>query len=326
MHAASAKNRWLMAATVLMLSLLIRPIASQTTTAQASPTPSQAMPKWQIAAGGKMEFDAVSVRKDISGKFKTPSFALDPGDGWQPPDGLFHSDFAPIIDIAFAYKLFLTPAESQSLLTNQPAWVWSDAYEIQARAEGKPTKDQMRLMMQSMLADRFKLAIHFETRQLPVLALTLIRPGKLGPKIRRHADGPACDVSVPPPAKGSLVKGPDLTPPGCALFMSVPKPNHMWLTGVRGVSMSLITDNLAIEAHMDRPIVDQTGLKGDYDFSLQYTEESDQPAAAGAETAPDPQGTTFLEALKEQLGMKLVRTIAPVLVPVIDHIELPSEN
>jgi len=273
-----------------------------------------------------MEFDAVSVRKDISGKFKTPSFALDPGDGWQPPDGLFHSDFALIIDIAFAYKLFLTPTEAESLLTNQPKWVWSDSYEIQARAEGKPTKDQMRLMMQSMLADRFKLAIHFETRRVPVLALTLIRPGKSGPKIRPHSQGPPCDVSVPPPAKGSLPKGPDLTPPGCALFMMVDKPNHMALIGVRGVSMSLITDSLSIDAHMDRPIVDQTGLKGDYDFSLQFTEESDQPAASGAEAAPDSQGTTFLEALKEQLGMKLIRTIAPVLVPVIDHIERPSEN
>jgi uncharacterized protein (TIGR03435 family) len=100
----------------------------------------------------------------------------------------------------------------------------------------------------------------------------------------------------------------------------------MAVIAVRGVSMSQITDQLSGVAEMDRPIVDQTVLKGDYDFSLQFTEGTNQPVASGAEATPDSQGTTFLEALKEQLGMKLVRIIATVLVPVIDHIERPSEN
>ena len=90
--------------------------------------------------------------------------------------------------------------------------------------------------------------------------------------------------------------------------------------------MPLITAYLSNEADMDRPIVDQTGLKGNYDFSLLWTEESDGPGASSANAAPDSQGTTFVEALKEQLGLKLVRTTAPVLLPVIDHIEPPSEN
>ena len=260
-----------------------------------------------------MEFDVVSIRKDISGKFKTPSFALDAGDGWQPPDGLFHSDFPLVDDIEFAYKLSDAPYEAESLLANQPKWVSSDIYEIQARAEGKPTKDQMRLMMQSMLADRFKLVIHFETRQVPVLALTLIHPGKLGPNIRPHAQGPACDVSVPPPAKGSLVKGPDLTPPGCALFQSISERNHMWLEGARDVSVPSIAaylTNDANDAGMDRPIVDQTGLDGDYDFSIQYTEESDQAAASGAEAAAGPQGTTFLATRVARAPILNARSLA----------------
>jgi len=321
-------SRVLIAVTVLLLSLLTRPLASQTATPQASPTQSPAMPQWQIAAGGKMEFDVVSIHASKPGEFTPPNFDMTAGDkaAWWPNGGLFNADFPVLIYIAFAYKLFPTPAEVESMLAHQSKWVSEEDMAIRMRASGNPTKDQARLMMQSMLADRFKLAIHFETRQVPVLALTLIRPGKLGAKIRRHADGPACDVSVPPPAKGSLAKGPDLTPPGCGLWMTVPKPNHMMLDGARDVSMPLITAYLSNEAHMDRPIVDQTGLKGNYDFSLRYSEESDQPATSGAEAAPDSQGTTFLEALKEQLGMKLVRTIAPVLVPVIDHIERPSEN
>jgi bla regulator protein BlaR1 len=321
---------WLMATAVFAFAPIasaqgnVQHRAPQSPTSQPAATQTPKVPDWQIAAGTKREFDVVSIRKDISGNFKTPSFALDPGDGWQPQDGLFHSDFPLVVDIEFAYKLSEAPYEDEYLLANQPKWVSSDIYEIKARAEGKPTKDQMRLMMQSMFADRFKLVIHFETRQVPVLALTLIHPGKLGPKLRPHAQGPACDISVPPPAKGALAKGPDLIPPGCALFMAAPKPNRVWLEGARDVSVSSIADYLSSDAGMDRPIVDQTGLNGNYDFSIQYTAEPDQQAASGAATGP--QAITLEEALKEQLGMKLIRTTAPVRVPVIDHIERPSEN
>jgi uncharacterized protein (TIGR03435 family) len=275
-----------------------------------------------------MEFDVVSIHPTKPGEFTPPNFDMTAGDkaAWWPDGGLFHADFPVSIYIVFAYKLFPTSAEGESLLAHQPKWVSEENMAISMRASGNPTKDQARVMMQSMLADRFKLAIHFETRQVPVLALTLIRPGKLGPKLRPHAQGPACDVPVPPPAKGSLAKGPDLTPPGCGLWMTVPKPNHMQLDGARDVNMSLITAYLSQEAGMDRPIVDQTGLTGNYDFSIQWTEESEGPGASGANAAPDSQATTFVEALKEQLALKLVRTTAPVIVPVIDHIERPSEN
>ncbi len=83
-------------------------------------------------------------------------------------------------------------------------------YEIDAKAQGNPTKDQMRLMLQSLLADRFKLAVHFETRQLPVLALRQVTPGKLGTKMLPHSQGPPCpDYERPvfgatPPDQGKI--------------------------------------------------------------------------------------------------------------------------
>jgi len=120
-----------------------------------------------------------------------------------------------------------------------PKWLATERFAIEARVdgEGNPTKDQMRLMMQSLLADRFKLAVHFETEEVPVFALTLLKPGKLGPKLRLHADGPPCDARVPgdPPANGALAGGSEVFP-----------------------SMAALADFLS--RFVGRPVVDKAGI------------------------------------------------------------------
>jgi len=68
-----------------------------------------------------------------------------------------------------------------------PKWVSTDSFDVQARAEGNSTQDQMCLMLRSLLADRFGLTVHVETAQPPVLALVLEKPGKTGPKLRPHS-------------------------------------------------------------------------------------------------------------------------------------------
>jgi uncharacterized protein (TIGR03435 family) len=90
--------------------------------------------------------------------------------------------------------------------------------------------------------------------------------------------------------------------------------------------MELIADSLASLGHLGRPVVDQTGLSGRFDFTLEWTPESNGPAQSRADAPLDSQGATFLEALKDQLGMKLKATKAPMDVLVIDHVERPSEN
>lgn len=108
----------------------------------------------------------------------------------------------------FAFKL--TPAQDRAIVAQFPKWANDYRYDIQARASGNPTKDQFRLMMQALLADRFKLAIHYETRQLPVFALVLDKPGKLGPQLRLHPDDSPCSIAPPPGA----APGPPPTVPG----------------------------------------------------------------------------------------------------------------
>jgi uncharacterized protein (TIGR03435 family) len=160
----------------------------------------QKVPQWQTAAGGKMSFEVASVRQDPSGKFMTPPYSIDSDDDYSSTGGLFTADAPLTTYISFAYKL----DQMHSMLSRLPKWASTEHFEIRARAAGNPTKDQVRLMMQSLLADRFKLAIHFETRELPVLALTLLKPGKLGLKLRPHAEGPACNVVAPRTANSTV--------------------------------------------------------------------------------------------------------------------------
>ena len=96
--------------------------------------------------------------------------------------------------------------------------------------------------------------------------------------------------------------------------------------GARRVSMAFIATTLPFWEEFDRPVVDSTGLGGTYDFFLEWTPEIKGPPQPGATFQPDTTGPTFLEALKEQLGLKLDSQTGPVDAFVIDHIEEPSEN
>jgi len=276
-----------------------------------------------------MAFEVASVKPTDS--FRSPSFPLDAGDAFAsmvdgrlgaPAGNRFSASMTLPTYITFAYKLMLTQDQVQSMLAHLPKWVSTDRFEVLARAAGNPTKDQMRLMMQSLLADRFKLAVHFETHQAPVLALTLIKPGKLGPNLRPHADGSPCDAPLAPPDFASLARGAGVFPPLCDVYMGIRTDNNNTELGSRNTSMPFLASNLASMGRLGRPIVDQTGLSGRFDFTLEWMPESSSPQPA----ITDPQGPSFLEALREQLGLKLQSTEAPIQNLVIDHVEKLDPN
>ena len=103
-----------------------------------------------------MSFEVASVRKDLSGKYVPPHFSIDSDDDYKPTAGLFTAVLPLTSYINFAYKL----DQLHPMLSNLPNWVSTDHFEVRARVTGNPTKDQLRQMMQSLLADRFKLVIH----------------------------------------------------------------------------------------------------------------------------------------------------------------------
>ena len=287
--------------------------------------------RWEAAAGGHMAFEVASVKLLKPGsRMRPPNFPL-AGDGFKTdtgenPHGRLSVAFPLPRYIEFAYKLTLQPELRQAMVARLPKWVDTDFIEIEAKAAGNPTKDQMRLMMQSLLAERLHLTVHYETQDVPIYALTLIKPGTWGPKLIRHADGPSCDVSG---LQNRATGMPDATaavfPPECEA-MSVPGKNGRIVQGSRNTTMALLAEFLGRFGGNGRPVVDQTGITDRIDYRFEWTPESNRPGTPGVEVEPDPNPVTFMEALREQLGLKLQSTKAPLRILVIDHIERPSEN
>jgi uncharacterized protein (TIGR03435 family) len=274
----------------------------------------ESAPDWQKAAGGSMAFEVASVRED-KGPFKPPSFALSSDEWFREPNGRFHADFALPAYIAFAYKIWLTGEEERTMLANLPAWVKTDRFDIEATAPLHATKDQYRLMMQALLAERFGLKLHFEQQELPVLAMVLVKPGKPGPRLIPHEQGQACDENPKP----------ETFPKECYSYSAMPSKDGLMLLGSRATSMDLIGKAVGSlggnRGEIGRRVVDQTGLTGLWDVTLEAAPPSQTPSEDGASPGP-----TLLEAVQDQLGIKLKPARVVVSVLVIDHVERPSEN
>jgi uncharacterized protein (TIGR03435 family) len=109
------------------------------------------------------------------------------------------------------------------------------------------------------------------------------------------------------------------------MYYAISKPGNVLLAGSRNTTMALFAASVPSLGQIDRPVVDRTGLSGKYDLSIEWARE-ENGSAASVDVQTESQGTTFLEAMKEQLGLKLESTKAPLDVLVIDHVEMPSEN
>ena len=170
-----------------------------------------------------------------------------------------------------------------------PDWLDREPYYVDARA-GDPEAgpDQIRLMLQTLLMDRFKLVVHRETQQANVYKLVV---GKNGSKLQD--------------AKGGLKNYINWTGPGQVTFTE-----NSTLLGLINILSSLLGS----------PVLDETGVRGSYNFSLEFTDPRD-PRPRQADSAPD-----LFAAVQEQLGLQLQATKGPVEVLVIDHMERPSAN
>ncbi len=250
---------------------------------------------------------------------------MGPGDVYAATGGVFSATNVPLIlYITFAYKI--SNNEALAMQKVLPEWVSQERYDVQARSEKKdPTKDEMRLMMRALLAERFKLVVHTETKEVPVFALTLVKAGKTGPKLQAHPADDSCssdasaelNPSRSGPAPPEAVKGG--FPAVCGGILYVPGTGVGRLSfGARNVTMASIANAMPSWGALGRPVVDKTGLTGMWDFAMEFTPEGSGDAVASA--------PTFLQALKEQLGLKLESEKGPVDSLVVDHVERPSAN
>jgi len=195
------------------------------------------------------------------------------------------------------------------------SWVKTDRFDIEAKVApedapklDKIKRDERMLMLQPLLADRFGLKFHHETREMPVYALVI---AKGGPRLKE---------STPDAASGD----------GSPARHSTMIHGRGKIEG-QGSSMEALLHLLS--PLVGRTILDKTGLAGSYDYTLNWTPDF-LPPPGGAEggpppsgdSAPDPNGPSLFSALQEQLGLRLESQKGPVDVIVIDHIEQPSPN
>jgi uncharacterized protein (TIGR03435 family) len=189
--------------------------------------------------------------------------------------------------LKFSYGL------QQSQIAKAQDWVNSESYDISAKpdGEGEPSIKQWESMVKKLMADRFQLKFHFEKREQAVYVLTVARTG---PKLTRSESDPS--------ASGGMGFGP---------------PGNF---GATNATMADVAEALG-QGVLNRPVEDQTGLTGRFNLRLTWTPDGLATATENPNALPD-----FFTAIKEQLGLKLVSTKAPVDVLVIDHVERPSPN
>ena len=200
------------------------------------------------------------------------------------------------------------------LLTDQivggPNWIDSDRYEVQATAAGDERTtippDQLALMLQSMLEERFRLDAHLETRELPVYHLVI---GKDGSKLKPSEDQ---TPTLPP---GQRPTG-DIRGSIGGTISSTSRTMR-----ATAVPMSRLVN--ALIQQLGRLVIDKTNLQGLFDFNLQFSTTG--PAGNAPPAAEDPNPSLFT-AVQEQLGLRLESTKGPVEVLVIESVEKPTEN
>ena len=225
-----------------------------------------------------------------------------------------------------------------SQIIGGPDWLGAQGYDISATLTGTPSPEQRRMMMKTLLRDRFKLTFHAEKRDLPLYALVVLRSdGRLGPGLKRIPDD-----ECPPPGsrRGAAPGGPP--PPASSPFdpnavaacgSIVFGPGRLLAHGVPIDMLSRSLANLPAITSFNRPVTNLTKLEGVYDFDFRFANDFGRggppppgsPAAAPNAITPGDEPALFT-ALQEQLGLKLNPQRATLDVLVIDSIERPSEN
>jgi uncharacterized protein (TIGR03435 family) len=234
------------------------------------------------------------------------------------PDGFSATSTVQMI-IRVAYGI------EDNQISGAPGWVGSEKYDVEAKMDQATAEKMKKLgesqmqparqhMLQALLADRFKLTVHRETKELPIYSLSV---AKGGPKLHEAKPGDTYPNGI---------KGPDgrPAPPGAHLI----RMGRGELTA-QGLGMDQIAHLLTQQT--GRTVVDNTGLKGNYDFTLHWTPDQSATPLSGPGASPDAStssesGPSIFTAIQEQLGLKLESQKGSVEILVIDHVERPSEN
>jgi len=278
-------------------------------------------------SGAHPAFQVASIKQNVSNWSEPTEHPM--GVGYKPGGRLTATNASLVLLIQFAYAAHDSP-HWLPLLASQvvggPAWASSPGYDIEAKPEGNTDPQHAWLMLQTLLADRFKLRLHRETRQFPVYDLTAV---KSGPKLpaAKEAD---C-VSFPPGTPPRSVPG----KVDCGYVSGPFKGSAAGLLQIRGRKVHVADLVRELASVLDRPVLDQTGFTGEFDLDLSFAADQATMGLPGLGGPRDPGGSRIptdqnlpgiFAALQEQLGLRLVSAKGPVEVLVIDHVERPTPN
>jgi uncharacterized protein (TIGR03435 family) len=306
----------------------------------------------QTAAKQKPSFEVVSIKPSA------PSLGIRGGGPRGDRYSMVGATLRTLLQNGFS-RANNTPLGGQLQVINAPNWIDSDRYDIDAKADcsgGILPREQMQLMVQSMLEDRFQLKSHMETRELPIYNLVI---GKDGPKIKKSEDqtpSPFAAAGPPQPCGPAPAAPPPPLPPPPAPgqpfdFSRLPRGAMVMMmnptTGMTMQASGVPLTNLVgmLQQQAGRPIIDKTDLKGLFDFKLNFLPENQPnfgpgppgglgpgpgpatigPAPAPTTAAADPIPSVFT-AIQEQLGLRLESAKGPVEVLVIESVQKPTEN
>jgi uncharacterized protein (TIGR03435 family) len=203
-------------------------------------------------------------------------------------------------------------------ISGSPGWLDTERYDIVAKVSEHATREQVRTMWQNLLAERFGVMLHHESKEFQVEELMI---GKGGSKLKETTLDQAALLDPGPPA---FDKNRELASPG---FVTSLMPNGEAHSVAKGQPLSKLTTMLGNV--LRRPVIDKTGLTGKYDFSLDFKMDlraMGPAAAAPGDNAPDP-GPDLVAAVQQQLGLRLVPGKAMLDVLVIDKAEkVPTDN
>ena len=244
-----------------------------------------------------------------------PAPSLQGGPGTKDPGQITYRDVGLNALILVAYGV------RPDQISAPPGVPPAQRVDIIAKVPPGATKDQLNLMLQNLLAERFKLRLHHESRVLPVYVMTV---AKNGLKFKESSKEPQPELA-PGTAVGKLDdRGFPTLPAGYSGMVGMPANGRIRWTGQK-VGMPRIANLF----NLDHPVVDQTGLTGEYDFKVEFAmagRSSDPAAPAPPADAADPAPDQF-SAAENQLGLKLESKKLPYDVLVIDHIDKePTEN
>lgn len=264
----------------------------------------------QRATGPALQFEVASVKPSPASETNADTMQITPGSFL--PGGRFVAKNSQLLTlIRRAYPAF-------SRLPGQivgPSSLLDERYDVDARASGEATSNQMAAMLQHLLSARFRLSVHVETRRVDVYELSVARSGSFGPALRRAAE--------PCQAPGGIG--------GAAAPAGLPQPvqpcgyGSRTINGVRTVTLQgrpIAQLVVVLQNSLDRVVVDRTGLTGPFDVDLSWNVDQSLRVTA------DPNNDQLLlsRALNEQLGLQLRPAKGDMEVLVIDHVERPTPN